>query len=140
MQIEHEECALVMRVYSKWLFRISAIYAVIGALMGSDLAGRKDYTLVPSHAHILVVGWLTVFAYAIFYHVFKEFSLLKTAKLQAWSALIGGGLMPACMLFYYKNNNSLTTVLFIVSASVLLLAILLFAFLLFFDKKLFKEN
>lgn len=45
-----------MTNYAKWLIRISAIYALIGALIGSDLAGRKDYSLVPSHAHILVVG------------------------------------------------------------------------------------
>jgi len=126
--------------YAKWLIRISALYALIGVLLGSDLAGRKDYSLVPSHAHILVVGWLTLFAYGIFYYVFKEISMKKTAKLHAWSSLIGGGLMPISMLIYYKNETTFTTVAFIVSASVLLLAIILFAVLVLFDKKIFSRN
>lgn len=129
-----------MTNYAKWLIRISALYALIGVLLGSDLAGRKDYSLVPSHAHILVVGWLTLFAYGIFYYVFKEISMKKTAKLHAWSSLIGGGLMPISMLIYYKNETTFTTVAFIVSASVLLLAIILFTVLVLFDKKIFSRN
>ena len=129
-----------MTNYSKWLMRIAAIYALIGSLLGSDIAGRKDYTLVPGHAHILVVGWLTLFAYGIFYYVFKEIGMKRTAKLHAWTSLIGGGLMPLSMLVYYTNENTLTLITFISSASVLLLAIFLFVVLLFFDKKLFAQK
>lgn len=129
-----------MRNYSKWLIRISAIYALIGALMGSDIAGRKDYTMVPAHAHILVVGWLTLFAYGIFYYVFKNISMKKTAKLQAWTALIGGGLMPMGMLVYNKVENTATLLGFIIPACILLAAIFLFLVILFFDKKLFAND
>jgi|BenlonsequeITSRD_1030534.scaffolds.fasta_scaffold00774_15 hypothetical protein len=129
-----------MQHYGKWLIRIAAVYALIGAMIGSDLAGRKDYTMVPGHAHILVVGWLSLFAYGIFYHIFKEIGMKRTAKLQAWSSLIGGGLMPLSMLIYYKIENTFTTLLFIVTASVLLLAIILFAVLVFFDKKIFARS
>ena len=129
-----------MMNYSKWLIRISAVYAVIGALIGSDLAGRQDYTMVPGHAHILVVGWLTLFAYGMFYYVFKEVSMKRTAKLQAWTSLIGGGLMPLSMLIYYKSENTLTLITFISSASILLLAIILFLVLVFFDKRIFTRN
>lgn len=130
-----------MQNYSKWLMRISAIYALIGAFIGSDLAGREDYTMVPAHAHILVVGWLTLFAYGLFYRICnKEISMLKTAKWQAWAALLGGGLMPLGMLLYYKAENTATLLAFIVPASVLLAAIALFAVILFFDKKLFASS
>lgn len=126
--------------YSKWLMRIAAIYALIGAMLGSDIAGRKDYAMVPGHAHILVVGWLTLFAYGIFYYIFKEIGMKRTAVLQAWTSIIGGGLMPLSMLIYYKNENTFTTITFISSASILLLAIILFLVLLFFDKKIFAQK
>lgn len=129
-----------MQKYGAWLIRISAVYALIGALIGSDLAGRKDYALVPGHAHILVVGWLSLFAYGIFYHVFKEIGMKRTAILQAWTSLLGGGLMPLSMLIYYKSENTFTTLLFIVTAAVLLLAIILFTVLVFFDKNIFARN
>ncbi|UVI31030.1 hypothetical protein [Paenibacillus spongiae] len=129
-----------MRTYSKWLIRISAIYALIGALMGSDMAGRKDYSMIPAHAHILVVGWLSLFAYGMFYYVFKEISMKKTAKFHAWASLIGGGLMPIGMLLYNKMENTATLLGFILPASVLLIAMALFLVLLFFDKKLFAKE
>lgn len=129
-----------MTKYSKWLMRVSAVYALIGALIGSDVAGRKDYSMVPGHAHILVVGWLTLFAYGIFYHVFKEISMKRTAKLHAWTSLLGGGLMPLSMLVYNMNDNTFTMITFISCASILLLAIFLFVILLFFDKKIFNGN
>ncbi|GIP36914.1 hypothetical protein J31TS4_01940 [Paenibacillus sp. J31TS4] len=130
----------MMKSYSKWLMRIAAIYSLIGALIGSDMAGRKDYSMIPAHAHILVVGWLTLFAYGLFYYVFKDLSMVKTAKLQAWTALIGGGLMPFGMLLYYKMQNMGTLLAFILPACVLLAAIVLFLALLFFDKQLFAST
>jgi hypothetical protein len=129
-----------MMNYSKWFMRIAAIYALIGALIGSDVAGRKDYTMVPGHAHILVVGWLTLFAYGMFYYVFKEIGMKRTAKLHVWTSLIGGGLMPLSMLVYNMNENTITMIAFISSASILLLAMILFVVLLFFDKKIFARN
>ncbi|MGE5704352.1 MAG: hypothetical protein ACM32O_17640 [Clostridia bacterium] len=130
-----------MTTYSKWLLRIAALYSLIGGFMGSDLAGRKDFTMVPAHAHILVVGWLTLFAYGIFYYLFANtISMKKTAKLQAWTSMIGGGLMPISMLLYYKMPGTLSMVTFIVLGSVLLVGIALFTVLLFFDKQLFAKK
>lgn len=129
-----------MTNYAKWLIRIAAVYSLIGALLGSDLAGRKDFSMVPGHAHILVVGWLTLFAYGVFYFIFKDINMKKTAKLQAWTSLLGGGLMPLSMLIYYKNETSLTTLMFILTAAILLLAIILFTVLVFFDKKVFARD
>ncbi|WP_372631086.1 hypothetical protein [Cohnella sp.] len=129
-----------MTPYSKWLIRTAALYSLAGALIGADMAGRKDYSMIPVHAHILVVGWLTLFAYGIFYSVFKEVSMVRTAKLQAWTTLLGGGLMPFGMLAYYKAENTATLLAFIVPASVLLVAIALFIVVLFFDKQLFARK
>lgn len=129
-----------MYQYSKWLFRIAAIYSLIGALIGADMAGRQDYSMVPAHGHILVVGWLTLFAYGMFYKVHKQVGYIRVAKLHATLSIIGGGLMPLGMLLYYKVENTATLLGFIIPASILLIAIALFVFLLFFDKKLFSSN
>ncbi|MCQ6563014.1 hypothetical protein [Paenibacillus mendelii] len=129
-----------MKNYSKWLIRVAAIYALMGALMGADMAGRKDYSMIPAHAHILVVGWLSLFAYGMFYYVFKEISMKKTARFHAWTSLIGGGLMPIGMLVYNKMENTATLLGFIIPASVLLIAMALFLVLVFFDKKLFAKD
>lgn len=129
-----------MKSYSKWFIRVSALYALLGAVFGSHVAGSNDYSFVPAHGHVLVVGWLTLFAYGIFYHVFPEPGLKKLARAHAITSLIGGATMPLLMLAYYLQKNGLTTGLFIGSATVLLIAMILFVLLVWMDKKIFAGN
>lgn len=125
--------------YSKWLIRAAVVFSIIGAMLGSDMAGRKDLSLIPVHSHILVVGWLSLFAYGIFYYVFPEPKKLKIAKAQAVLALLGGFLLPLGMLLYNKFDSTFSTIFFIVGGTILLVGMLLFAFLVFFDKSLFTK-
>ncbi|QED48244.1 hypothetical protein [Cytobacillus dafuensis] len=123
--------------YSKLLLRLSALFGLIGAFLGSHMAGSGDYAFRPIHAHILVVGWLTLFAWAIYYKVFSpKIGLL--AKLHVYSACIGSiGLTGGMALYIFKPEflpSALNTVLYIVGGSILLLSFLLF-FLLTFTKE-----
>ncbi|MGN7381543.1 hypothetical protein ACTHRH_06320 [Paenibacillus sp. SAFN-117] len=129
-----------MITYSKWLIRVAVVFSVMGALLGSDMAGRKDYSFIPVHSHILVVGWLSLFAYGIFYYVFPEPQKLKLAKVQAILSMLGAMLLPLGMLLYNKAYNGFTTGLFIGGGTILLIGMLLFAFLVFFDKQLFTKK
>lgn len=61
-----------MHNYSKVLLRFSALFAVIGAFLGAHMAGAGSLAFRPVHAHILVVGWLSLFAWAVYYKVFSR--------------------------------------------------------------------
>lgn len=126
--------------YSKWLIRTAVVFSIVGAILGSDMAGRQDYSLIPVHSHILVVGWLSLFAYGIFYYVFPTPEKLRIAKVQAVLALLGGFLLPLGMLVYNKFDSLFTTLVFIGGGTILLVSMLLFGFLVFFDKKLFSKS
>lgn len=126
-----------LKQYSKWFIRVAALYGLLGAILGSHVAGSQDYNYVPAHGHVLVVGWLTLFAYGVFYHVFPIPGMRKIASVHSVLALIGGATMPLFMLVYYLERNPLTTGLFISSASILLVAMILFVIIVCFDKKVF---
>lgn len=120
--------------YSKLLLRLSAVFAFIGAFLGSHMAGAGDYAFRPIHAHLLVVGWLTLFAWAVYYKVFSpKVGLL--AKLHVYTAIIGSvGLTGGMALFIFKPAflpSAINTVLYIVGGSILLLSFLFFVFLTF---------
>ena len=129
-----------MLQYSKWLIRLSAIYAVVGGMIGSHMAGSKDYYLTPLHAHILVVGWLTLFAYGVFYRIFPVPKFTGLAKVQVVTSIIGASFMPVFMLIYTLNRTPLTITAFISFAMILLIGIILFAVLTWIDPKLFAEK
>src|SRR5699024_7653769 len=89
--------------WSKRLIQVSAIMGLIGAVIGSHMAGAGSLAFRPVHAHILVVGWLSVFAWGVYYKAFRvKDSKLVTA--QGWSGIIGSiGLSVLEGVVYYKG-------------------------------------
>ncbi|MBB5180054.1 hypothetical protein HNQ44_001478 [Planomicrobium koreense] len=126
------------KVWSLRLIQFSAIFGFLGTYLGSHMAGQMDYALRPIHAHILLVGWLSVFAWGIFYRVYT----IKYKKLVAFHsilAMVGAVGLTAGMWMYNLNpfnlSDTLVLVLFIVGGTLLLLAFLLFAVITFLTEK-----
>ncbi|MEH7392967.1 hypothetical protein V7149_16280 [Bacillus sp. JJ1503] len=120
--------------YSKVLLRLSALFGFIGAFLGSHMAGAGDYAFRPIHAHILVVGWLTLFAWAVYYKVFSP-KMGILAKFHVYTAIIGSiGLTGGMALYIFKPAflpSAVNTIFYIVGGSILLLSFLLFFFVTF---------
>ncbi|MED1604463.1 hypothetical protein P4U90_03920 [Cytobacillus kochii] len=129
---EKGECQL--NKFSKILLRFSAIFAVIGAFLGSHMAGAGSYAFKPIHAHSLVVGWLSLFAWAVYYQLFTP-KLRFLAKLHVTSAIIGTiGLTTGMAMFIFKPGfmpEMINTVFYIVGGSILLISFVLFLLLTF---------
>jgi len=120
--------------HSKTLLRFSALFAVLGAFIGSHMAGAGSLAFKTVHAHILVVGWLTLFAWAVYYKIFTPAKTI-VATLHVWSAIIGAIGLTAGMWLYYLHPFNLAdgfvTILFIVGGSILLLSFVFFGVLTF---------
>ncbi|MBN6885741.1 hypothetical protein ACUXCC_001494 [Cytobacillus horneckiae] len=123
-----------MNKYSKILLRLSAVFALIGAYLGSHMAGAGGYAFRPVHAHSLVVGWLSLFAWAVYYQIFTP-KLGLLAKLHVCTAIIGSvGLTGGMAMFIFKPEilpEPVHTVVYIVGGSILLLSFLFFLILTF---------
>lgn len=122
------------RSWGLMLIRFAAIFGLIGVVLGSKMTGDMDYSITPIHAHALLVGWLSVFAWGIFYYIVPMTKPLLM-KVQAVAAMIGAIGMTGGMYLYMFHNSGFTMFLFIVGASVLLLAFLLFIVHTFFVMK-----
>ncbi|MFD1863114.1 hypothetical protein [Planococcus chinensis] len=126
------------KVWSLRLIRFSAIFGLLGTYLGSHMAGQMDYALRPIHAHILLVGWLSVFAWGIFYRMYT-IKYKKLVAVHGVLAMVGAVGLTAGMWLYNLNpfnwNDTLVMVLFIVGGTLLLLAFLLFAVITFLTEK-----
>jgi hypothetical protein len=127
----------------KWslrLIRIAALFGILGTYIGSKMSGEMDYSLRPIHAHVLLVGWLSVFAWGVFYRVYKvKARYKKLVSLHGWLAVLGAFGLTFGMWMYNLNpfqlNETVVMILFIVGGTLLLLAFLLFALITFFTEK-----
>lgn len=125
-----------MDCYSKVLIRFSALFALPGAFLGSHIAGSDKFEFLSVHVHLLIVGWLSLFAFAVYYKVFKPVPNV-VATLQVWSAIIGSIGLTAGMWFRHigpfgiDTTSSFALIFFIVGGTILLISFLLFAILTF---------
>src|SRR5690625_858543 len=123
---------MTMNNYSQTLLRFAALFGVVGAMLGAHMAGAGSYAFRPIHAHILVVGWLSLFAWAVYYKVFYH-KVSMLAKLHVWSAIIGSiGLTAGMWLQFLKPFNlpDVFTLIFYIAGGTILLLSFIFFFLL----------
>ncbi|WP_203249035.1 hypothetical protein [Sporosarcina beigongshangi] len=125
----------------KWslrLIRVAAIFGLIGTVLGSHMAGAGSYAFRPIHAHILLVGWLSLFAWGVFYKIYKV-RAKKLVTLHGWTGIIGAiGLTTGMWLQFMKPfnvNETLALIFYIVGGTVLLVSFALFAVITFMTEK-----
>ena len=124
--------------WSLRLIRISAIFGLIGTVLGSHMAGAGSYAFRPIHAHILLVGWLSMFAWGVFYRIYKV-RAKKLISVQGWTAIIGAiGLTSGMWLQFmqpFDVNETLSLILYIVGGTILLISFALFVLITFLTEK-----
>ncbi len=121
----------------KWalrLIRISAIFGLIGTLLGSHMAGAGSPAFKAVHAHILLVGWLSMFAWGIFYKNYKV-KASKLISVQGWTGIIGAiGLTTGMWLQFlqpFGENKALSLPFYIGGGTILVVSFVLFAVITF---------
>jgi hypothetical protein len=120
--------------YSNLLLKVSTVFGLIGAVLGGHMAGSGGYAVRPIHAHILVVGWLTLFSWAVYYRVFRPKNKIL-AGLHVYSAIIGTvGLTGGMALFNFRPGflpAAVETACYIGGGVILLLSFVFFLIIAF---------
>lgn len=134
--METIEGVIAMNKYSRILLRFSAIFALVGVFLGSHMAGDGNYAFKSTHAHILVVGWLSLFAWAIFYKIFRPDNKIL-AIIHVWTAITGSIGLTVGMWFRYigpfgiDTNGIFSLLFFIIGGTILLISFAVFCLLTF---------
>ena len=125
----------------KWslrLIRIAAIFGLIGTVLGSHMAGAGSYAFKAVHAHILLVGWLSLFSWGVFYRIYKV-RAKKLVTLHGWTGIIGAiGLTTGMWLQFlqpFNVNEVFSLIFYIVGGTVLLISFALFVVITFLTEK-----
>lgn len=58
-----------MRGISFWFFFTGTLYVAAGMVWGIVMAASGDHSLYPAHAHLNLVGWVTMALFGVYYHL-----------------------------------------------------------------------
>ena len=77
------------------------VYGLLGMALGLHMAISQDHGQRPTHAHIMVIGWVSFFLFGLFYVHFGGAVRQWLAHVHFWLAQISMlGLMVGLYLFY----------------------------------------
>jgi hypothetical protein len=85
----------------KLLFRLSVTIGLTGMALGIFMGIRQDFALAPAHAHLNLLGFVTLFLSALYYRAFPIAAASRLAPWQAGISALGAILFPigiACVV------------------------------------------
>ena len=56
----------------RWFLRIAVIYALVAMFLGITMGIREDFTQASTHAHLNLVGWVSMALYALVYRQYPR--------------------------------------------------------------------
>ena len=78
----------------KSLFRVSVSLALVGIVLGIVMGIKQDFTLMPAHAHLNLLGFVTMFLSALYYRSVPEAAASRLAAVQAIVSVAGAVVFP----------------------------------------------
>ena len=115
---------------SKLCFLAAVLAAIAGMLWGLDMAISDNHAAMPAHAHLNLLGWVSLFLFGIFYRLHPSLDATKLALAQVWVWIIGTIVMAVGVGLISTGTTSAEPIA-AVGSLIVLADMLLFAWLVF---------
>lgn len=87
-------------------FLVGALLVLCGTTLGQIMGAHQDFTLAPLHAHINLLGWVTLALYGTFYALTKDTYSPRLAWINFVLSVVGVlSMIPALYLILTVPNG-----------------------------------
>lgn len=94
-----------MRGISFWFFFTATLYVTAGMIWGIVMAASGDHSLYPAHAHLNLVGWVTMALFGVYYHLVPRAAEHWLAKVHFIVATAGVVIMVPGIVMALQNDE-----------------------------------
>jgi cbb3-type cytochrome oxidase subunit 1 len=115
-----------MKGAARLFFILAICYAIAGMALGIQMAASHNHAQMPTHAHIMVAGWLMSAVFAFFYHLFPEIGARPLAKAHFWVQAVSGVVLVVSLFTLLAGNEAVEPITAVASIG-FLIGMLLFA-------------
>lgn len=82
-----------------------------GECMGIWMGIAHDFTLSPAHAHLNLLGWVTLALYGVMHRAYPALAQARAAKTQCVIAIIGAMALPAGIAMSILTQNLILAII-----------------------------
>ena len=68
-------------------FRLAVLFVIAGIAMGIGMAASQNHAIMPAHAHLNLLGWVSLFLFGVYYERRPTIDRSRLAMVQVilWS-------------------------------------------------------
>src|ERR1700704_5862190 len=70
-------------------FRAAVLMVIAGMIWGIAMGISQDHSTLPAHAHLNLLGWVSLFLFGIYNHLHPAVDLNRLATVQVWVWIAG---------------------------------------------------
>lgn len=89
---------------SRGFLVIGPIYLIVGVLLGMYMGGSGDYTMVPAHAHINLLGFTLMMIFGLAYGRYPEAGASRLGRVHFWLHQIGAIVLSVMLILLFSGN------------------------------------
>ncbi|PIC85284.1 cytochrome-c oxidase [Sporosarcina sp. P20a] len=109
------------------LIKISSLYFVIGVVLGMVMGMAGLYQFMSTHAHINLLGWVSMTLFGLIYHSFPSITKNILAKVHFWLHNIGLPIMLLGLIAFGLRYNAVGIPLMSVGGVLIVIATIIFS-------------
>jgi hypothetical protein len=111
-------------------FQAAVVFVICGMVWGIIMAISQDHSAMAAHAHLNLLGWVSLFLFGIYYRLHPALETAKAAIVQVLIWMIGTVIF-AVGVGLLSTGHPIGELLAAIGSFVVLFAILLFGWLVF---------
>jgi hypothetical protein len=74
---------------SSLCFNVAVLFVLAGMAWGMQMAATGDHSAYPAHAHLNLLGWVSLFLIGIYYRLHPALERARLAFVQIWVWIVG---------------------------------------------------
>jgi peptidoglycan/LPS O-acetylase OafA/YrhL len=111
-------------------FRLAVLCVIVGMAMGIGMAATQNHSIMPAHAHLNLLGWVSLFLFGVYYERRPKLDTSRIARVQVVLWMVGTVLLTIAVATIHLGYTAAEP-LAGVSSIIVLGAMLMFAYFIF---------
>jgi FtsH-binding integral membrane protein len=111
-------------------FKAAVLFVLAGMAWGMQMAISQDHSAYPAHAHLNLLGWVSLFLIGIYYRMHPALERARLAFVQIWVWIVGVIVQAIGVALVHTGNDKAEPVA-AVGSILVVVSMLLFVWMVF---------
>lgn len=87
-------------------FLAAVAFVLVGMTWGIVMAISQDHSTMPAHAHLNLLGWVSLFLFGIYYRLNPSLDMTRGAAFQVWVWIAGTAVLAVGVGLVHSGNET----------------------------------